>query len=217
MINKKKLFSLVALILVSVFIGYENPEIIETPKNKIKNLFGNSEKKQVRPNNEDENKNKIENFKDEFFANSFTLEIEKIKPIDFKTAGLFFEGNNMKIFSQKGEIIYNKKNKKINLPQDFTIEKEGGVRNIIYFQKNFYALISRKNKNCYYSSLINIKDQSKVFDTKCLPIEEDINFAGIGGAFTFKDNNLLITVGTPTHQLICLLKITIIFMEKYYY
>ncbi len=200
MTNKKKLFSLVALILVSIFIGYENPEIVEIPKNKIKNLFSNSEKKQVRPNNEDENKNKVEILKEEFFANSFSLEIEKIKPIDFKTAGLFFEGKNLKIFSQKGEIIHNKNNKKINLPQDFTIEKEGGVRNIIYFQKNFYALISRKNKNCYYSSLINIKDQSKVFDTKCLPIEEDINFAGIGGAFTFKDNNLLISVGTPTHQ-----------------
>ena len=67
----------------------------------------------------------------------------------------------LKLFSQKGEIIEKKTKRKINLPSDFTLENDGGERSVIYYKENYFGLISRKNNNCYFSSLINIKNKKK--------------------------------------------------------
>jgi len=203
---KKKLLSglfIFVIIGVSAFTAYENPKVVEIPKKNIKYFLKKigiidsflivEPKKKVTTK-------KIKT-KDEFFANSFTLEIEKIKPLNRKTSGLYFDNNkNLIIFTQDGEKIEKNRIEEINLPLNFTTENEGGVRSVIYFNQKYYGLLSRKTKDCYYSSLINIKTQATIFDTKCIPDKKGVNFAGLGGAFEYLNNNLLISVGTPTHD-----------------
>ncbi len=193
-----KIFSYFFLILCGIFIGYENPEIIEKPKKSVKSFFNKDESNYLANNKDQLNIKKNDN---DFFANSFDLEIKKIKSYDGKTAGLFFnKKKELKVFSQNGEIIEKKIKRKINLPSDFTLESDGGVRSVIYYKENYFGLISRKKDNCYFSSLINIKNKKKIFDTKCLPERESVNFAGLGGAFQNLNESLLISIGTPTHE-----------------
>ena len=59
--------------------------------------------------------------------------------------------------------------REINLPIDFTLEKNGGVKSVIYFDSNYYALLSRKSLGCNYASLINLREQLEVITTKCIP------------------------------------------------
>ena len=201
---KKNILSkivLIIIILISIFAGYENPSLVEIPKKNIKYflkqiglidsfVIKKEEKSQVSKKYESE----------DFFANSFILEIKKIREINKKTSGLYVDENeDILIFTQDGAFTKNDEIKEINLPRNFTTDNEGGVRSVIYYNKKYYALISRKDKNCNYSSLIEIKTQNLIFDTKCIPDEEKVNFAGLGGAFTFLNESLLLSVGTPTH------------------
>lgn len=192
-----KIFTYFFFVLLGIFIGYENPEIIEKPKKSIKLFFSKDVSNYLTNNKEQLNKKKD----NVFFANSFDLEVKKIKSYNGKTAGLFFnKKKELKLFSQNGNIIENKTKRKITLPSDFTLESDGGVRSIIYFKNNYFGLISRKRNNCYYSSLININNKKKILDTKCLPEGESVNFAGLGGAFKNFNDSLLISIGTPTHE-----------------
>lgn len=193
---------LIVITLSSIFAGYENPGLVETPKKKIKyilkkiglidSFYIEEPAKAVQV---------IKKSEEDFFANSFTLEIQKVNSLNRKTAALYFdESNSLTIFTQDGEKIKKSKVEEINLPLNFTSENKGGVRSVIYFNKIFYALLSRKSKNCYYSSLINIETQEIIFDTKCIPDFKEVNFAGLGGAYEYLDDNLLLSIGTPTHQ-----------------
>ena len=79
-----------------MFVSYDNPKLVEIPKTKIKyylkkiglieSFFIEDKKinKKVVDNDE------VDNDKEECFANSFSLEIEKIKTLEGKTAGVFF-------------------------------------------------------------------------------------------------------------------------------
>ena len=189
-----------------MFVSYDNPKLVEIPKTKIKyylkkiglieSFFIEDKKinKKVVDNDE------VDNDKEEFFENSFSLDIEKIKTLEGKTAGVFFnDQKKLKIFTQKGQLIENEKIKEINLPIDFTIEKEGGVKNVISFKNSFFALLSRKTLGCYYASLINSETLLEILKTECIPDVEKINFAGLGGGYTHINNSLLFSIGTPTH------------------
>ena len=193
---------LITVVLASIFAGYENPGLVEGPKKNIKYILkkiGLIDSFYIEePAKSQPEKKKIE---EEFFANSFTLEIQKIESLNRKTAGLYKnESKGLTVFTQDGEKIQNGKVEEINLPLNFTNENKGGVRSVILFNKIFYALLSRKNKDCYYSSLVNIDTQDVIFDTKCIPDKNEVNFAGLGGAFEYLDDKLLLSIGTPTHQ-----------------
>ena len=88
-----KILLIALIVITSMFASYENPKLVEIPKIKIKYFLkklGLVENFFVNTNQIDEkNLNKIskKEKKEEFFANSFTLEIEKIKNLDSKTAG----------------------------------------------------------------------------------------------------------------------------------
>ena len=190
-----------------MFVTYENPKLVEIPKTKIKyylKKIGLVESFFIKNNNNNKKKEvdrpDVDNNKEEFFANSFSLEIKKIKSLDGKTAGVFFnDQKKLKIFTQEGQLIDHGKIKEINLPIDFTIEKEGGVKNVIFYKNNFFALLSRKTSGCYYASLINSETQLEILKTECIPDEKKINFSGIGGGYTYINNGLLFSIGTPTH------------------
>ncbi len=202
-----KILLIALIVIASMFASYENPKLVEIPKTKIKYFLkklGLVENFFVNTNQIDEkNLNKIskKEKKEEFFANSFTLEIEKIKNLDSKTAGVFFDKNKkLQIFTQKGQLIENDKFQEINLPLDFTTEKEGGVRNVIFYKDMYLALLSRKKLDCYYASLIETKTQLELIKTKCIPDNEKVNFAGLGGGYTYLNNKLIFSIGTPTHN-----------------
>jgi len=199
----KKIFIFTFIILVSVFAGYENPKLVENPK-KYVNYFlkkiGIVESFIVSKNKESNEIQKEEKSL-EFFANSFTVELKKIKSIKGKTASVVFEENsNYRIFTQSGSDITKKKIEEMNLPIDFTLENGGGVKSVINMNEKYFALISRKTFGCYHASLIELDNSRIILDSKCIKDDENIDFAGLGGGYLFKDNNLLLSVGTPTHN-----------------
>ena len=104
---KKKIFFIIFIILASIFAGYENPKLVENPKKYI-NYFlkkiGIVESFIISKNKEKEsNEIRKEEKSLELFANSFTVELEKIRTINGKTASVIFEKNsNYRIFTQDG-------------------------------------------------------------------------------------------------------------------
>ena len=192
---------IVFIILISIFTGYENPGIVEIPKTKIKYILKKlGIKKNFHIKEETIDKIEVSANTEDFFANSFVLEIQKVKNIKGKTAGVFFDKKNVIIFTQNGERIEKNKITEINLPSDFTVNNEGGVRSVISFNSKYYALLSRNSFGCNYASLLEIKNQNEIFSTKCIPDKKKINFAGLGGAYTFLNEKLFLSVGTPTHH-----------------
>ncbi len=197
------------LIITCIFIGYEYPSIIETPKKIVKFLLKKVkitdsfivEKKELKEVDKDKII-KVEN-NINIDGNSFNLSYSKIINFDGKTAGLFIkdisnEKQKFDIFLQNGIKISNDKVEEINLPFDIFLEKNGGVKSIIQYNSKYFALISnKKNINCYYSSIVNLVDAKKIFFTNCLPDIEKIDFNGIGGAYVEKDGNLYLSIGAP--------------------
>ena len=202
---KKKIFFIIFIILASIFAGYENPKLVENPKKYI-NYFlkkiGIVESFIISKNKEKEsNEIRKEEKSLELFANSFTVELEKIRTINGKTASVIFEKNsNYRIFTQDGTNLTKNKIEEMNLPIDFTLENEGGVKSVIYMNEKYFALISRKTFGCYHASLIELDNQKIILDSKCIDDKKNINFAGLGGGYVFKDSSLLLSVGTPTHN-----------------
>ncbi len=197
------------LIITCIFIGYEYPSIIETPKKIVKFLLKKVkitdsfivEKKELKEVDKDKII-KVEN-NINIDGNSFNLSYSKIINFDGKTAGLFIkdisnEKQKFDIFLQNGIKISNDKVEEINLPFDIFLEKNGGVKSIIQYNSKYFALVSnKKNINCYYSSIVNLVDAKKIFFTNCLPDIEKIDFNGIGGAYVEKDGNIYLSIGAP--------------------
>ncbi len=199
-------FVVIILIMAGMFVTYDNPKLVEVPKKNIKYLlkkFGLIDSFLIERDPQAIKKQNIkkDKKKEEFLANSFSISIEKIKGLDRKTASLIInKKGDYKIFTQRGELVTKKLTSEINLPIDFTIENEGGVKSVFSFEGNSYALLSRKSLGCVYSSLINLQNQNEIFKTECIPDVENINFAGLGGAYTYYKNGILLSVGTPTHH-----------------
>ena len=199
---KKKIFLIIFVILGSIFAGYENPKLVENPKRYI-NYFlkkiGIVESFIISKNKEN-NKALKEEKPLEFFANSFAVELKKVRSIKGKTASVIFEENSdYRIFTQSGSDISKNKIEEMNLPIDFTLENEGGVKSVISINEKYFALISRKTFGCHHASLIKLDNKKIILDSKCIQDVKNINFAGLGGGYVFKDNSLLLSVGTPTH------------------
>jgi len=224
MLKKIKKFTILFfVILVSVYIGYEYPQLVKVPKSIIKNpkiyyefvLF----KIGLRDNlltKKEKDKNKLEknNIKvdgqdvqeTEFKANSFSLKLTKVKTFSEKAISVFildkYDGKGMKyeIFTQDGYRISNNQKLKIDLPL-FTYEKQdGGVRRVILIENEYFALITKKKFECLYLSLINLKNGRDIIKSKCLPDPKGADFAGVGGAYAIIGDKILLTIGAPEHN-----------------
>ncbi len=133
-------------------------------------------------------------------ANSFDINIVHSKDLKFdgKSAGIFIDKNNEIIFfGQQGYIIRNKTVKKIDLTDSYTPEKNGGLKGVFFINNNPFGLISSRSVNCYKSSIISLKDNHKLFETRCIPDDNIIDFNGLGGANVIKDNHLYLALGAP--------------------
>tara|TARA_B100000029_G_scaffold257498_1_gene254251 strand:- start:193 stop:1449 length:1257 start_codon:yes stop_codon:yes gene_type:complete len=203
-----KFFLLFLVILISIFSGYENPNLVEVPKKYarfiikkmgIKDSFFNKKIENIDP---DKNEKKEERFS-EFNGNSFSLYLSKVKSYSGKSASLIIKNNNNKIdyeiFTQKGLLIKDNKISEINLPLSFYTDKDGGVKSVFIIKNKYFALLSLKKFGCIYASLINLKKKEELMKTDCIPDEDGINLGGLGGAFIKDKKGILLTIGAPTH------------------
>lgn len=122
------IFWLLTLLLTAIWT-FENPEKIE----KIKSFF--KKKQEV-------NVETVESGVQKFLANSFTVEAKEILKLNDKTAFVIynefndvFDRKKIEIYTQSGTLIKNLKSEKINLPNHFTLQRNGGIKTIISFNK----------------------------------------------------------------------------------
>tara|TARA_B100002051_G_C16718151_1_gene630710 strand:+ start:353 stop:1594 length:1242 start_codon:yes stop_codon:yes gene_type:complete len=205
----KKILFLSVFFLISAFIGYENPRLIEDPKKYIKfylkklNLINN-----FVVSNEDigiieKEKYDIQDSDNLIIeGNSYNLVLNKKINFEDRTAGFFindYEKEKIKfnIFLQNGVNIQNKLTKEIFLPSDVSFDQNGGVKSVFKVKEKIFALVSNKKINCSYASIYEIEKQKNIFTTKCLPDIKNVDFNGLGGAVVEKDNFIFISIGAP--------------------
>jgi len=180
-----------SLIIVSLYT-YENPESIE----KIKHYY--KSKKEPKVQIEITNTEKIK-------ANSFSVEFSKVISLSEKTAfiihdekALKFNKNFLKIYTQNGYVIENLKSKKLNLPNVFTTQRNGGIKTVFIYKNNEFALISSSKVNCYYASIVHLKNGKEVFKTNCLnDTKKNTDFNGLGSSSIHHNNKILLSIGAP--------------------
>ena len=168
---------IITIIFTSVWI-FENPETVRIVKNYLK-------------------KNKIVK------ANSFNIKIDKIIPLSEKTAFILYEENFskfdpslMKIYTHNGYLLENLKSKKLNLPNSFTMEKNGGLKTVFFNGGKSYGLIASQKNDCFYGSIVSLENSAEViYDFKCLP-DKKIDFGGLGSSSIHINGKILLSVGT---------------------
>ena len=168
---------ILTIIFTSVWI-YENPEIVRIVKNYLK-------------------KNKIVK------ANSFNVKIDKIISLSKKTAFILYEENLskldlslVKIFTHDGYVIENSKFQKLNLPDSFTMKKNGGLKTVFFNEGKSYGLISSQKDNCFYGSIVSLEDNGEViYDFECLP-DKKTDFGGLGSSSIHTNGKILFSLGT---------------------
>ena len=178
-------------ILLAIVWTFENPEKVE----QLKDFFKKKEDTQVK---------QVEKNSKFIIANSFNLEVTEIINIKDKTAFLVhplnkkFDIENLTIYTQNGNKIKNFKSQKLNLSENFTMQRNGGVKTMIFVKGKIFALISSKKKECYYASLVNTENGEEVIKTKCLPEKPKNNdFNGLGSSNIHLDEKILLSLGTP--------------------
>ena len=142
-------------------------------------------------------------------ANSFTVKLSQVLENDSKTAFVTYPSNvkkfdplNLIIFTQSGIKIQRNESKKINLPNYFTLQRNGGVKTIFNFKEKTFALISGGEGKCFFASIIFLENGEEVFRSKCLPEKPSNNdFNGLGSSSVHLENSILVSLGTPEKHL----------------
>ena len=145
----KKLFFIIIWLfstIISIIWSYENPEKIESLKDKFK-----KNKSPIVQNIDSEKKIHI--------ANSFEIHSRKIIKLEDKTSFItypeeekIFSKEKLKIYTQSGFVIENFLQTKLSLPKYFTLQRNGGVKTIISVNNNKIALISGQEKKCFFAA-----------------------------------------------------------------
>ena len=186
------LFLWFATIIYAVIWTFENPEKIE----KIKGEFKKNEKVETKV---------LTVGSKNITANSFTVNLLQVLEINSKTAFVTYPSNikkfdptNLTIFTQTGQKINKNVSEKINLPNHFTLERNGGVKTIFYLEDKAFALISSNEKGCYFASIIFLEKGEEIFRSKCLPEDPSNNdFNGLGSSNVHMGDTILLSLGTP--------------------
>jgi hypothetical protein len=186
------LFLWFVTIIYTAIWTFENPEKIE----KIKSEFKKNKKVETQLVTS-EGRNVV--------ANSFTVKLSQVLENNSKTAFITYPNSikkfdplNLTIFTQTGMKIQRNDSKKINLPDYFTLQRNGGVKTIFYFEEKTFALISGSEGKCFFASIIFLTNGEEVFRSKCLPENPSNNdFNGLGSSNVHFEESILITLGTP--------------------
>ena len=180
-----------SLIIISLYT-YEHPESIE----RIKHYVILNKEPDVKL--EKSNIQKV-------LANSFSVEFSRVVSLSEKTAFIVhdekilkFNKNDLKIYTQNGYLIKNLKSEKLNLPDVFTMQRNGGIKTIIIYNNNEFALISARKINCFYASIVSLNNGTELFKTKCLTgSKKKIDFNGLGSSNIHHKNKILLSIGAP--------------------
>ena len=180
-----------SVIIVSLYT-YEHPESIE----RIKHYIILNKEPEVKL--EKSNIQKV-------LANSFTVEFSKVVSLSEKTAFIVhdekiakFNKNDLKIYTQNGYLIKNLKSEKINLPDVFTTQRNGGIKTIFVHNNNEFALISATKINCFYAAIVSLNNGKELFKTKCLTgSKKKTDFNGLGSSNIHHKNKILLSIGAP--------------------
>ena len=196
---KKKFFIffiiwLISLLIVSVWT-FENPDKIEL----IKNIFKKNKSPIVQIDETPEN---------QIVANSFNVTFKKIISLSNKTAFISYKNKNdtfnsnlLNIYTQNGFLISNQKSKKLKLPKNFTLQRNGGIKTIIYNAGKKYALISNNKSECFYASIVDLENSEEVFTSECLPgSKKKTDFNGLGASNIHLKDYIYLSIGTPTQN-----------------
>ena len=182
---------ILSLIATSLYI-HERPELIEIIKYYGKE-YKNPEVKQ-----QDISVQKVE-------ANSFIVEYSNIISFEERTAFithdeniLKFDDSSLNIYTQNGYLIINLKSQKLNLPEVFTKQRNGGVKTIFIHNNFKFALISALKEKCFYASIVSLESAKEIFKTKCLNDErKNIDFNGLGSSNIHFQDKILLSIGAP--------------------
>jgi len=180
-----------SLATVSLYT-YENPEKIE----EIKYFFNKHKDPQIKIA-----KTNIQ----KVLANSFSVAFSKVISLSEKTAFIVhdenvlnFDENILRIYTQNGYLIENLKPQKVNLPDIFTTQRNGGIKTIFIYEDNEFALISSSEKKCFYASIVSLKNGKELFKTKCLVgTKKNTDFNGLGSSNIHHNNKIFISIGAP--------------------
>ena len=85
----------------------------------------------------------------------------------------------------------------MNLPKYFTPQRNGGIKTIISTEKDSLALISGNKKDCFFSSIISLRENKEIFRTECLPKETNFDFNGMGSSNVHFNGSILFSLGFP--------------------
>ena len=148
-------------IIIAVSWGYENPEKVEI----IKSYF----KKNKAP------KTATDSTKtSQIIANAFNVGLSKVISLSEKTSFILsdtnfseFNENAIQIYTQNGYIVKKAQAKKLNLPNSFTLQRNGGIKTVFFNKNKSYALISSVNKECFYASIVSLENSSELFSLFC--------------------------------------------------
>tara|TARA_E500000331_G_scaffold354819_1_gene408803 strand:+ start:186 stop:1427 length:1242 start_codon:yes stop_codon:yes gene_type:complete len=198
MFNKKFFFLsiiwLVSLLVVSIWT-FENPDKIELIKSMYK-----------------KNKNPIVKIEEtpinQVTSNSFVVSFKRIMQLSNKTAFISYDDKSdifnpsfLKIYTQNGFLISNQNIKKINLPNTFTLQRNGGVKTIIFNKDKRFALISNNKKECFYASIVDLSISKEIFKSRCLPdSKKKTDFNGLGASNIHLKDSIYLSIGTPTQN-----------------
>ena len=204
----KKISIILLVILISIFVGYEHPGLVEVPKKYVYFLLkkvGLKESALDKTINKEAIKNFNENKIIEFKGNSFSVMLTKLKSYEGKSASLIINNNNeldYNLYTQDGLLIKKNEVSEINLPLFFHNDSKhsSGVKSVFSIKDEYFALISSKTFSCLSASLISLKNLKELIRSDCLPDTDEADFDALGGAYAKKNNGLLLTIGTPTHK-----------------
>jgi len=186
-------------ILSAIIYSYENPEAIKS----IKNYFKSYQKVEVPTD--------IILKKDDIEANSFNISFKLITIFEdgFKTAFISYSDANddfsekkLKIYYQDGGIFENS-NYKESIFKFLTTDYNGGVKTIFNHKNNKFAFMSSLKDDCIYASIVSLQTNDEIFNTKCLPAENNkqntawIDFNGLGSTNIHYKNKILLSIGAP--------------------
>ena len=136
-------------------------------------------------------------------GNSFILEFYKEISMNEKTSFMYydddnldFKKNNFYTYFQNGFLLKNGILKKLNLPENFTTQKNGGLKSVFIYRKNEFGLISSYKEQCFYASIVLLTNGKELFKTQCLP-DKNIDFNGLGSSHVHLNDKIILSVGTP--------------------
>ena len=185
-------------LLIAILWAYENSDKISKLKDKLK-IY--------KPKHEFVKKNDdIDKDISVAEGNHFSLNVEKIISLDSKTSFLLnnsvnreFNINDIDIFTQEGFKINKDKTIKLELNKNFTDDFSGGLKTVFFINENIYGLTSSLDNDCYYASVVNLKTSDELLKSNCL-YGLEIDFNGLGSSTIHVDNEILISIGTPTRS-----------------